>query len=73
MALWLNRQFIPNSISAVIEEGLELERLQKYSYFKGKVGEQDIEKVSDTHLYVKILPALSLSIQSKILKDMSRI
>ena len=47
MAQWLNRQFIPNSISAVIEEGLELERLQKYSYFKGKVGKQDIEKVSE--------------------------
>jgi uncharacterized protein len=47
MALWLNRQFIPNSISAVIEEGLEMERLQKYSYFKGKVVEQDIEKFSE--------------------------
>ena len=47
MAQWLNRQFIPNSISAVIEEGLEMERLQKYSYFKGKVGEQDTEKVSE--------------------------
>jgi uncharacterized protein len=47
MALWLNRQFIPNSISAVIEEGLEMERLQKYSYFNGKVRGKDIEKVSE--------------------------
>ena len=47
MASWLNRQFIPNSISAVIEEGLEMERLQKYSYFKGKVRGKDIEKVSE--------------------------
>ena len=31
----------------MIEEGLEMERLQKYSYFKGKVGGKDIEKVSE--------------------------
>ena len=47
MALWMNRQFIPNSISAVIEDGLESERLQKYSYFKGKVRDQGTEKVSE--------------------------
>ena len=47
LASWLNKQFIPNSISAVVEEGLEMERLQKYSYFKGKVHGNDIEKVSE--------------------------
>jgi len=47
MTFWLNRQFIPNSISAVIEEGIEFEGLQKYSYFKGKVHGSYFEKVSE--------------------------
>ena len=46
LASWLNKQFIPNSISALVEEGLEMEQLQKYSYFKGKVPGKDTEKVS---------------------------
>ena len=50
LASWLNKQFIPNSISAVVEEGLEMERLQKYSYFKGRVHGNDMEKVSEYSL-----------------------
>ncbi len=47
MASWLNIQFIPNSISAVAEEGSELEQLQKHAYFRGKVLDKAVEKVSE--------------------------
>jgi len=36
MVNWVSRQFIPNSIAAIIEEGSEFNDLQKYSFFKGK-------------------------------------
>jgi uncharacterized protein YyaL (SSP411 family) len=36
MVNWLNRQFIPNRIIAIIENDLQLEELQKYLFFKGK-------------------------------------
>lgn len=36
MVNWLNRQFIPNRIIAIIENDLQLERLQKYLFFKGR-------------------------------------
>ena len=36
MVGWMSRQFIPNSIVAIIEDGLDFKELQKYSFFKGK-------------------------------------
>jgi uncharacterized protein len=36
MINWISRQFIPNSITAIIEEGSDYHELQKYSFFKGK-------------------------------------
>jgi hypothetical protein len=36
MVRWMSTQFIPNSIAAIIEEGLDFNELQKYSFFKGK-------------------------------------
>src|SRR6185295_6104526 len=35
MAEWLNRQFIPDGINAVVSAS-ELTSLQKYAYFKGR-------------------------------------
>lgn len=37
MAKWLNRQFLPDGINAVVNTG-ELGLLQKYAYFKGREG-----------------------------------
>jgi uncharacterized protein YyaL (SSP411 family) len=37
MAGWLNRQFLPDGINAVISSG-ELAQLQKYPYFQGRAG-----------------------------------
>jgi len=36
MINWVSRQFIPNSIAAITEEGSDFDQLQKYSFFKGK-------------------------------------
>jgi uncharacterized protein YyaL (SSP411 family) len=36
MVNWLNRQFIPNAIIAVINNKSQLEELQSYSFFKGR-------------------------------------
>ena len=36
MVDWLNRQFIPNGIIVITKDNLELEELQKFSFFKGR-------------------------------------
>ena len=36
MANWLARQFLPNAINASIQESEELDKLQKYAFFKGR-------------------------------------
>jgi uncharacterized protein YyaL (SSP411 family) len=41
MSRWVSRQFIPNSIAAIIEEGPDFKELQKYSFFKGKILNQE--------------------------------
>jgi uncharacterized protein YyaL (SSP411 family) len=38
IAGWLNRQFVPDGINAVVSSS-ELESLQKYAYFKGRKGD----------------------------------
>ena len=38
MAGWLNRQFLPDGINAVVSAD-ELQSLQKYHYFKGRQGD----------------------------------
>ncbi len=38
MAKWLNHQFRPDGINAIVSED-ELVLLQKYSYFKGRKGD----------------------------------
>jgi hypothetical protein len=44
MVNWLNRQFIPNRIIAIIENDLQLEQLQKYLFFKGRNSDKEKEK-----------------------------
>jgi uncharacterized protein len=41
MSRWVSRQFIPNSIAAIIEEGPDFKELQKYSFFKEKILNQE--------------------------------
>jgi uncharacterized protein YyaL (SSP411 family) len=36
MLNWLNKQFIPNGIMTVIEDKLQMKKLQKYPFFKGR-------------------------------------
>ncbi|AFU58231.1 protein of unknown function DUF255 [Candidatus Nitrososphaera gargensis Ga9.2] len=38
MAEWLNQQFVPDGINAIVSTN-ELASLQKYAYFKGRVGD----------------------------------
>ena len=33
---WLNKHFIPNQISALINDKIHLDKLQKYSFFYGR-------------------------------------
>jgi len=47
MANWLNRQFIPNRIVAMIENDLQLEQLQKYLFFKGRNSDEEKENKSE--------------------------
>ena len=47
MVNWLNRQFIPNRIIAIIENDLQLEQLQKYLFFKGRNSDEEKENKSE--------------------------
>lgn len=47
MVNWLNRQFIPNRIIAMIENDLQLEQLQKYLFFKGRNSDNEKENKSE--------------------------
>ena len=47
MVNWLNRQFIPNRIIAMIENDLQLEQLQKYLFFKGRSSDKEKENKSE--------------------------
>jgi hypothetical protein len=38
IASWLNRQFVPDGINAIVNAN-ELRSLQKYAYFKGREGD----------------------------------
>jgi len=37
MARWLNKQFIPNAITVIIENQSQLRQLQEYPFFKGTI------------------------------------
>jgi uncharacterized protein YyaL (SSP411 family) len=37
MARWLNKQFIPNAITVIIENQSQLRKLQEYPFFKGTI------------------------------------
>jgi uncharacterized protein len=37
MINWLNKQFIPNRITAIVENESQIEQLQKYALFKGRI------------------------------------
>jgi uncharacterized protein len=41
MSNWLNSQFIPNGIITIIEDKSQLEKLQRYSFFKGRNFDRD--------------------------------
>ncbi len=64
MVRWMSRQFIPNSIAAIIEEGLNFEELKKYSFFKGKNLNQEDGDVSQVAYicknYTCSLPVISV-------------
>ena len=47
MVNWLNRQFIPNGIIAIIENESQLQELQTYPFFKGRNLVQENQKESD--------------------------
>ena len=60
---WLNRHFIPNQISVIINDKKQLELLQKYEFFKGR----DLTGISNTREYALVcrnstcsLPILSV-------------
>ena len=43
MSDWLGRQFIPNSIIALVKDGSQLDALNKYPFFDGKKVENNIQ------------------------------
>jgi uncharacterized protein len=47
MVNWLNRQFIPNGIIAVIDNNSQIQVLQNYPFFKGRNLEQENQKESE--------------------------
>ena len=47
MVNWLNRQFIPNGIIAIIENESQLQEIQNYPFFKGRNLVQENQKESD--------------------------
>ena len=57
MVNWLNRQFIPNRIIAIIENDLQLEELQKYLFFKGKNSDKGKKINLNSHLSVETIHA----------------
>jgi uncharacterized protein YyaL (SSP411 family) len=59
LAAWLNRQFLPNSINAIVD-AKELAKLQHYPAFKGREAQREGETAFVCKNYTCSLPIKSI-------------
>lgn len=70
MVNWLNRQFIPNGIIAIIENNSQLEELHNYPFFKGRNLVQENQKDSD---YALVCRNFSCSLPINSIQELERL
>jgi uncharacterized protein YyaL (SSP411 family) len=70
MVNWLNRQFIPNGIIAIIENESQLQELQNYPFFKGRNLVQENQKESD---YALVCRNFSCSLPINSVQELERL
>jgi uncharacterized protein YyaL (SSP411 family) len=70
MVNWLNRQFIPNGIIAIIEDKSQLQELQNYPFFKGRNVEQENQKESE---YALVCRNFSCSLPIYSIQELERL
>jgi uncharacterized protein YyaL (SSP411 family) len=70
MLNWLNLQFIPNGISAIIDNKSQLQELQKYAFFKGRNLEHENQKESE---YALVCRNFSCSLPIHSIQELERL
>jgi uncharacterized protein YyaL (SSP411 family) len=70
MVNWVNRQFIPNGIIAIIENKSQLQELQNYPFFKGRNLVQENQKDSD---YALVCRNFSCSLPINSIQELERL
>jgi uncharacterized protein YyaL (SSP411 family) len=70
MVNWLNRQFIPNGIIAIIDNKSQLQELQKYPFFEGRNLEQENQKESE---YALVCRNFSCSLPIHSIQELERL
>jgi uncharacterized protein len=70
MVNWLNRQFIPNGIIAIIDNKSQLQELQNYPFFEGRNLEQENQKESE---YALVCRNFSCSLPIHSIQELERI
>jgi uncharacterized protein len=70
MVNWLNRQFIPNGIIAIIDNKSQLQELQNYPFFEGRNLEQENQKESE---YALVCRNFSCSLPIHSIQELERL
>jgi uncharacterized protein YyaL (SSP411 family) len=70
MVNWLNRQFIPNGIIAIIDNKSQLQELQNYPFFIGRNLEQENQKESE---YALVCRNFSCSLPIYSIQELERL
>ena len=70
MLNWLNLQFIPNGISAIIDNKSQLQELQNYAFFKGRNLEHENQKESE---YALVCRNFSCSLPIHSIQELERL
>jgi hypothetical protein len=69
MVNWLNKQYIPNGIIAIIDNKSQLQELQNYPFFKGRNLEQENQKESE---YALVCRNFSCSLPIHSIQELER-
>ena len=72
MSSWLGKQFIPNSITALVKDQAQLNELSKYPFFNGKKEEDIIQKENINSEYAFVCRNFSCSLPIHSLQQLQK-
>ena len=72
MSSWLGKQFIPNSITALVKDQSQLNELSKYPFFNGKKEEDIIQKENINSEYAFVCRNFSCSLPINSLQQLQK-